>query len=429
MTKSSRLVTAVATLFLSLVTVTTSSAAEGSIEVLDPNGGETFKSGQEFTIRWKSDGIGDFVRITAQGGAPPKQINISGGKYTIAEKTENDGEYKFAIPYEWAWPGFKVLVWSSDGRVHDESDDYFTHKIDRTARKPANALIRPGDRVVFIGDSNTYAGKFITHFHARVLAAAELDRQFKNIEILNLGLSSETASGLSEPDHPFPRPCVLDRLDRVLQLAKPTVVVACYGMNDAIYHPFDEKRFAAFKKGINEIITKTKATGARIIIATPPPFDADSLKGKNKLRAEDSKQFAWFAPYEDYDSVMGKYAEWERGLENVDAIVKQHQIHTIYIETHRKKNADFTWAGDGVHYSEEAHKIVAEVLANELDLPRVPPDDFPTAEKMKLIAERQNLLRDAWLTHVGHKRPKVKKGLPLEEAQAKAKELWSKIVD
>ena len=37
-----------------------------------------------------------------------------------------------------------------------------------------------------------------------------------------------------------------------------------------------------------------------------------------------------------------------------------------------------------------------------------------------LVAERQRLLKDAWLTAVGHKRPGMNPGLPLEEAEQKA---------
>ncbi len=45
----------------------------------------------------------------------------------------------------------------------------------------------------------------------------------------------------------------------------------------------------------------------------------------------------------------------------------------------------------------------------------------------RLVVTRQNLLRDAWLTKTGHKRPGIKPGLPLPEAEAKAKEINAKI--
>jgi hypothetical protein len=46
-------------------------------------------------------------------------------------------------------------------------------------------------------------------------------------------------------------------------------------------------------------------------------------------------------------------------------------------------------------------------------------------EILKLIQQKQRLLKDAWLTETGHQRPGMNKGLPLAEAQAKAAE-WAR---
>ena len=48
----------------------------------------------------------------------------------------------------------------------------------------------------------------------------------------------------------------------------------------------------------------------------------------------------------------------------------------------------------------------------------------PNGERiLKLVQEKQRLLKDAWLTDTGHIRPGMKKGLPLAEAQAQAAEM------
>jgi len=46
---------------------------------------------------------------------------------------------------------------------------------------------------------------------------------------------------------------------------------------------------------------------------------------------------------------------------------------------------------------------------------------------LKLIQQRQAIMKDAWLTATGHQRPGMSKGLPLPEAEAKAAELDRKI--
>src|SRR5690606_15025117 len=43
------------------------------------------------------------------------------------------------------------------------------------------------------------------------------------------------------------------------------------------------------------------------------------------------------------------------------------------------------------------------------------------------VSQRGSLLHDAWLSHVGHDRPGVKAGLPLDEAQTKAAHLEQQI--
>ena len=108
-----------------------------------------------------------------------------------------------------------------------------------------------GKRVVFLGDSITQSGGYVT-FTTYYLEKLHPKKDF---DILGLGLASETLSGLSEDGHAggkFPRPCLFERLGRLLEKAKPDVVFACYGMNDGIYQPLDKDRFAAFKKGVTK---------------------------------------------------------------------------------------------------------------------------------------------------------------------------------
>ena len=53
-------------------------------------------------------------------------------------------------------------------------------------------------------------------------------------------------------------------------------------------------------------------------------------------------------------------------------------------------------------------------------------DETPD-ELLKLVAQRQRMLHDAWLSEVGHKRPGMKPGLPMAEATQKAQDLEKKI--
>src|SRR6476660_7203779 len=100
----------------------------------------------------------------------------------------------------------------------------------------ASELPNPG-RIVFLGDSITHSGEYVTCLEAYLLTHFP-ERPY---EIIDVGLPSETVSGLSEPGHAggaFPRPNLHERLDRVLQKLNPNLVIACYGMNDGIYYPY-----------------------------------------------------------------------------------------------------------------------------------------------------------------------------------------------
>ena len=69
--------------------------------------------------------------------------------------------------------------------------------------------------VLVLGDSITYGGDYVAFLEAYL----KLKFPEQNLDILNLGLPSETVSGLSEEGHAggnFPRPDLHERLDRTL---------------------------------------------------------------------------------------------------------------------------------------------------------------------------------------------------------------------
>ena len=268
-------------------------------------------------------------------------------------------------------------------------------------------------RIVFIGDSNTHAGQYIS------LVEAQLLRNGKQLELVNLGLPSEGVTGLSEPDHPFPRPNVHDRLDAILAKSKPDLVVSFYGINDGIYYPFSEDRFEQFKTGITKLTKAVREAGAKHLILAAPMFDALPMKKNGKLLPDGAEKYAWFAIYENYDEVMQRYAKWQLEADlDVDGFIHTHCVMKNYFLSKRKDNPDFVMSGDGVHVNQAGHALLAKFITNKLgfEYEAVPNDVF------KAIDSRRKLMHAAWLSHVGHKRPGVQAGLPLEEAIEKSKE-------
>ena len=276
-------------------------------------------------------------------------------------------------------------------------------------------------KILFLGDSITHAGGYVAWIETQL----RLQGVDPLPEIINIGLGSETVSGLSEPDHPFPRPDVHERLDRALAKIQPDVVVACYGMNDGIYYPFGEDRFAAYQKGVNKLIEKVHKANAKIVLLTPPPFDPVPLKGKGKLKPLGEEKYAYFAMYENYDDVLARYGQWIiEQKPKAEMVIDLHTPVMEYLKEKRKTDPKFTLSPDGIHPNSEGHRLLGEAILRAWGIESTTP---PRGELLKLVTQKTSLRHDAWLSEVGHKRPGVKEGLPIAEAEKKIKELEAKI--
>lgn len=263
-------------------------------------------------------------------------------------------------------------------------------------------------RVVFIGDSITYAGGYVGFVEAYVLTR----NPQSSAEFINVGLPSETASGLSEPGHlafGFARPDVRERLARVLERVKPNVLFVCYGMNDGIYQPFDDERFSKFKEGIAWIHEQAEKAGAKVIHLTPPIYD--ELKGGAK----------------GYEAVLDRYSEWLLSQRSAGwKVVDVHSAMAKERAERRVADPDFTFAKDGIHPDELGHWVMAkEILlylgASDLEGAHDSAGmlaSYPQGAALsQAVAQRQGTMRDAWLTFTEYQRPGLPKGLPLEEAR------------
>jgi lysophospholipase L1-like esterase len=289
-----------------------------------------------------------------------------------------------------------------------------------------SALMRSAHRIVFLGDSITQGGDYVTDVECWLLA------QGIQSEVLNLGLASETASDLTRAEngahlkrYGFGRPAVSERLERALMATKPDLLFACYGMNDGSSLPPDEsgtKRFADAITHLRE--AAIKAGVKRVVICTPPVQDA---KG-------DAKQ-------KFHDENLARYTTWllSKRADGWD-VVDIHTPMRASLDAGRAENPAFQFAKDGIHPNREGHWLMArEILTQffgaKLDGVASAEDLFPAhgAEIRKLVHTRMILLFDAWMTQVGHNRPGVvggpgaKPGLPLADANAKAADIDSQI--
>lgn len=260
-----------------------------------------------------------------------------------------------------------------------------------------------GKRVLVLGDSITQNGLYVTfleYYLHRLLPGGKYD-------LVSIGLSSETVSGLSEPGLRFPRPNALDRLDAALKAVKPQVVFACYGMNDGIYHPPSTERLVAYEAGLDRLIATVRAAGASVVLITPPIFDP--LPIPQRLANDTTEVFGYPATYPNYNDVLAEFAAagLKRRAPGV-TVIDLHSGMRAALAEKRRDDPTFTFCPDGVHPDEAGHLLMGRLVARGLGLP-VPEAALETElARIKadplfpIVRDRRALRSEAWLPFVGY---------------------------
>lgn len=225
--------------------------------------------------------------------------------------------------------------------------------------KPRFAL-KGGETIVFFGDSITQNGGYVNYFEAFLLTRFPQ----KTFNVVNRGISSETISGTSEEDHAPRRPWALPRFSRDVAKLKPDVVVACFGMNDGNYHPFEKSRFQAYQKGIRSLIDQTKKeTKAKLILMTPPPYDPY----RRRVGDPNAKSYGYKFAAVDYDETLRRYSEWLVSLRKEDrTVVDLHTQMNEHLKIRRTKDVSYSFSPDAVHPNPTGHWLMTQGLLEEL---------------------------------------------------------------
>ncbi|NJK97841.1 MAG: hypothetical protein HC905_25665 [Bacteroidales bacterium] len=159
-------------------------------------------------------------------------------------------------------------------------------------------------------------------------------------------------------------------------------------------------------------------SGAIIIHLTPPVFD-------------ERKGMA-------YANVLDIYSDWLISCRYTSAweVIDIHWPMRKYLEEKRTIDSTFVLAADGVHPGETGHWIISREILKYLGENNLMQkgnihnvfNAFPNGEAvLKLIKERQDVMKDAWLNATGHNRPEMNPGVSLSEAERKALETELKI--
>ena len=129
--------------------------------------------------------------------------------------------------------------------------------------------------------------------------------------------------------------------------------------------------------------------------------------------------------YEGYDDVIKKYADWLASQQQLaDLVLDVYTPLVAYTAQKREQDPMFVMSSDGVHVNVEGHRVIARGVVEGLGLKW---DATLDKELIASLESRRRVMHAAWLSHVGHKRPGMKPGLPVDEARSSVAELGKTI--
>lgn len=281
-------------------------------------------------------------------------------------------------------------------------------------------------KVLFMGDSITDFGRHVAIIDAYLI----LNNQYGKYLIDNIGLSSENVCGLTEVEHPFPRPNINDRVDAIFKTFTPDTVIVMYGINDGIYMPLNEDRERSYREGLTKLLNTLKSRRVKVLLCTPTYFDHKSVKSP-MLTLEDYS-VGKTGMYCDYDEVMERYSDIIKTefADKVDKVIDMHSAMKNYIIAKHNANPIYS-SGDGIHPNPEVSYVMAQCILSEglsisdniIDLRM----DKSFIKILKYVFHRDDLVHKYYKETVGHCSPYKDKYLPMDKLKNAVDKINKKI--
>jgi lysophospholipase L1-like esterase len=203
--------------------------------------------------------------------------------------------------------------------------------------------LKPGDRVVFFGDSITEQRMYTNYVETYLV----LRYPGMNLSFVNAGWGGDTTEGGA------------GRLERDVLGAHPTVVAICYGMNDGGYGWTGSKgAAAAYGKNLREIVRRLEAKKVRVVLMTPGVVD-DRVPGLKWLKDQTDYNRKELRALADETIAVAQ----ERNLPVVDV----HALMTMTLSASGRAGVDM--GSDGIHPDEGGSLIMAYGLLKALGVP------------------------------------------------------------
>jgi lysophospholipase L1-like esterase len=205
--------------------------------------------------------------------------------------------------------------------------------------------IRDGDRIVWIGSTVVEREQRYGYWEL-ALHAAYPEKQFT---LRNLGWSGDTVFGDARAGFENAAKGFERLRDRTLGL-KPTLILVSYGTNESFE---GDAGLAPFEKGLEKLLDALKPANARVVLISPPPFEA--IPGYLDERQRNARN----GMLKKYSNVIRSVAE-RRGHAFADVFNRFQEI---------RQPGPFT--DNGLHLTEAGYKQLAPFFLNALATPGV----------------------------------------------------------
>ncbi|MHB1461628.1 MAG: SGNH/GDSL hydrolase family protein [Armatimonadota bacterium] len=200
----------------------------------------------------------------------------------------------------------------------------------------AAPLLKPGQRLVFLGDSITqqriYTRYVMNYFTMRYSGSS--------FSFRNAGIGGDQASW------------AVDRIDRDVLSLKPDVVTILFGVNDVGYKPFTQEAFDAYIGSLKKMIEKLKKAHVQVVLLTPTVVDDDVNTGFKPFLNEALDRFR--------DGVLALAGEEKLPV---------YDLHALMMDIQTRAKADdpkFTMIPDSVHPNNAGHSLIALAMLKAL---------------------------------------------------------------
>ncbi len=204
-------------------------------------------------------------------------------------------------------------------------------------KAPETLLIKPGDKVLFMGDSITAGGGFL-RLTAYVLKTAYPELNLP--QFINVGIGGQKAENM-EP-----------HLENDLKKAdKPAWVFISVGINDVwhrVTQPHDPAVLATYRENVAKMVDRAQAGGAKVVLLAPTVIQEDpASEGNNRLKMY-------------VDAMKSVAAEKKCGFTD---------LHAMFLQAIAKKPAGLKLTTDGVHMGPYGDSIMAIGVLRAMGVP------------------------------------------------------------